>query len=79
MARIHSATDMTIYHGSVTDMPFDQSIYDGIFCYALIHLLDASERKKLISDCHNRLAENGYMVFTAISKEALPMVIFREA
>ena len=70
MARKHYGTNMTIYHGSVTDMPFDQCRYDGIFCYALIHLLDSSERDKLIRDCYDQLAENGYMVFTAISKEA---------
>jgi hypothetical protein len=61
---------MTIYHGSVTDMPFDDCKYDGIFCYALIHLLDQEERKKLINDCYNQLNENGLMVFTAITKEA---------
>jgi predicted TPR repeat methyltransferase len=70
MARKHYGTDMTIYHGSVTDMPFDQHQYDGLFCYALIHLLDAGERSKLIHDCYNQLSDNGYMVFTAISKEA---------
>lgn len=70
MARKHYGLGMTIYHGSVTAMPFDKDQYDGIFCYALIHLLDADERKKLISDCYNQLSENGYMVFTAISKEA---------
>jgi SAM-dependent methyltransferase len=70
MARKHYGTDMTIYHGSVTDMPFDQCQYDGIFCYALIHLLDGRERKKLITDCYNQLTGNGCMVFTAISKEA---------
>lgn len=70
MARRHYGTDMIIHHGSVTDMPFDRYQYDGIFCYALIHLLDSSEREKLISDCYNQLSENGYMVFTAISKEA---------
>jgi 2-polyprenyl-3-methyl-5-hydroxy-6-metoxy-1,4-benzoquinol methylase len=70
MAEKHYGNEMTIHHGSVTDMPFDQSRYDGIFCYALIHLLDSSERKKLILDCYNQLSENGYMVFTAISKEA---------
>lgn len=70
MARKHYGTDMTIYHGSVTDMPFDNCRYDGIFCYALIHLLDSSEREKLICDCYAQLADNGYMVFTVISKEA---------
>lgn len=70
MARKHYGTDMTIYHGSVVDMPFDNRQYDGIFCYALIHLLDSSERKKLIHDCYNQLAEGGHMLFTAISKAA---------
>lgn len=71
MARKHYGADMTIYHGSVTDMPFDQRKYEGIFCYALIHLLDSNERRKLIQDCYNQLAEKGYLVFTAISKKAI--------
>lgn len=70
MAERHYGTAMIIHHGSVTDMPFDDNKYDGIFCYALIHLLDSSERAKLIRDCYHQLAENGYMVFTVISKEA---------
>ncbi|NHN25255.1 class I SAM-dependent methyltransferase [Flavobacterium jejuense] len=70
LARKHYGTEMTIYHGSVTDMPFNNKQYDGIFCYALIHLLDSNERQKLIQDCYNQLTENGFMVFTAITKEA---------
>lgn len=70
MGQKHYGTDLTIYHGSVTDMPFDQNLYDGVFCYALIHLLDSRERQKLIVDCYNQLTDKGYMVFTAISKEA---------
>ncbi len=70
LLRKNYGTDMTIYHGSVTDMPFDNKQYDGIFCYGLIHLLDENERKKLIRDCYNQLTENGCMVFTTISKEA---------
>jgi len=70
LARRNYGDRITIYHGSVTDMPFDTRKYDGIFCYALIHLLDEYERKKLIKDCYDQLADDGYMVFTAISKEA---------
>lgn len=70
MAREHYGADMTIYHGSVTDMPFDTYQYGGIFCYALIHLLDSAEREKLISDCYKQLSGDGYMVFTVISKNA---------
>lgn len=70
LAKKHFGTKMTIYHGSVTDMPFDNKKYDGIFCYALIHLLDDKERALFISNCHAQLSENGYMIFTAITKEA---------
>ncbi|MBC9934703.1 methyltransferase domain-containing protein [Chitinophaga qingshengii] len=70
MAKKHYGTDLVIHHGSVTDMPFDHQQYDGIFCYALIHLLDEQERAKLIRDCYHQLADNGYMVFTMISKTA---------
>jgi SAM-dependent methyltransferase len=70
MAQKHYGTEMTIYHGSATDMPFDEKIYDGIFCYSLIHLLDSDERAKLIRDCYRQLSMNGYMFFTAISKKA---------
>lgn len=70
MARKIYGNNITIYHGSVTDMPFDNTSYSGIFCYALIHLLDSEERAKLILDCYSQLAEDGYMVFTVITKEA---------
>jgi len=70
LARKHYGEGIKVYHGSVTDMPFDQELYDGIFCYALIHLLNRSERAKLIKDCYNQLAPDGYMVFVAISKNA---------
>ena len=62
--------NITIFNGSVADMPFDNKLYDGIFCYALIHLLNNREREKFIKDCYNQLKPNGYMIFTAISKEA---------
>ena len=70
LLRKNYGEEMTVYHGSVTDMPFDQKSYDGIFCYGLIYLLDENERAKLIRDCYDQLAENGYLVFTVISKEA---------
>ncbi|GBG58451.1 methyltransferase [Sporomusaceae bacterium FL31] len=62
--------DINIYQGSVTEMPFENKLYDGIFCYALIHLLNNNERKKFIKDCYSQLKPNGYMIFTTISKEA---------
>ncbi|SDT53397.1 Methyltransferase domain-containing protein [Paenibacillaceae bacterium GAS479] len=62
--------NINIFHGSVTDMPFDNKLYDGIFCYALIHLLNSLERGKLIQDCFNQLKPSGYMIFVTISKDA---------
>lgn len=70
LAEKHFGTDLFIHHGSVTDMPFDHQQYDGIFCHALIHLLDSDERAKLIRDCYHQLAPDGFMVFSAISKKA---------
>lgn len=70
LAQKQYGSELKIYHGSVTDMPFDEKMYDGIFCYGLIYLLDKDERAKLIQDCFNQLTEDGYMVFTAITKDA---------
>ena len=69
LARTQNGLDIEIYHGSVTEMPFDTKIYDGIFCHALIHLLNKQERKKFISDCFNQLKPNAFMIFTVVSKE----------
>ena len=65
-----NGVDISIYHGSVSDMPFDNKLYDGIFSYGLIHLLSSSEREKFIKDCYNQLKPKGYMIFTTISKDA---------
>jgi cyclopropane fatty-acyl-phospholipid synthase-like methyltransferase len=70
LAHEYFGNDLIIHYGSVTEMPFDNELFDGIFCYGLIYLLDRGERKKLIQNCFNQLSENGYMVFTTITKEA---------
>ena len=70
LLRKHYGEEMTVYHGSVTNMPFDDKLYDGIFCYGLIYLLDETERAKLIRNCYDQLSENGYLVFTVVSKTA---------
>ncbi|MCC3160660.1 class I SAM-dependent methyltransferase [Hymenobacter sp. 15J16-1T3B] len=70
LARQHYGGALTIYHGSVTAMPFDNCQYQGIFCHALIHLLDGNERKKFLHDCYRQLSPDGCMVFSTISKQA---------
>ncbi|MBK8807499.1 MAG: class I SAM-dependent methyltransferase [Bacteroidales bacterium] len=69
LAKTHFGESLNIHHGSVNDMPFDQEHFDGIFCYALIHLLNQEERENLIKNCYNQLIANGYMLFVAISKK----------
>ena len=68
LAKKHFDKSVKIYRGSVTEMPFDRELYDGIFCYSLIHLLNEQDRIKLIEDCYKQLKPNGYMVFVTISK-----------
>lgn len=68
LAKKHYGDQVKVYHGAVSAMPFDQALYDGIFCYALIHLLNAKQRIKLIHDCYHQLRPDGHMVFVAISK-----------
>jgi SAM-dependent methyltransferase len=68
LARTQNKLDIPIHHRSVTDMPFEDKLYGGIFCYALIHLLNRDERAKFIRECYNRLKPDGIMIFSSISK-----------
>lgn len=69
LAKKRFGDHIQVYHGPVSAMPFDRVLYDGIYCYALLHLLEEDERIKLIRDCYNQLKPGGYMVFITISKE----------
>jgi len=68
LAKKYYGNELKVHHGAVEDMPFDEKVYDGIFCYALIHLLEEEARYKLISDCYKQLRPGGCMIFVAISK-----------
>ena len=59
-----------IHHGSVTAMPFDKEQYGGIFCYALLHLLNNKERMGFLQSCYNQLKSGGLMIFTVVSKKS---------
>lgn len=71
IARKELALTIQIFHGSVADMPFDNKQYDGIFCYALIQLLDSNERKKFIKDCYDQMKPGCHMMFTVPSKKSV--------
>jgi 2-polyprenyl-3-methyl-5-hydroxy-6-metoxy-1,4-benzoquinol methylase len=67
MAEAKGYKNILIHHGSVTDMPFDDKKYDGIFCYSLVHLLNKNERKMFLRACYNQLKVGSYMIFIAVS------------
>jgi SAM-dependent methyltransferase len=70
LARSQLGLQIPIHHGSVSDMPFDNKVFDGIFCFGLIYLLDFDGRQKLLRDCSKQLSAGGLMFFTVISKKA---------
>jgi len=45
IAKKNYSTPITVYHGSVAEMSFDKNQYDGIYCHALVHLLDGGHRE----------------------------------
>lgn len=68
LAKTHGL-NFKIHHGSVTSMPFDNKKFDGIFCYALIHLLNKIERLSFLQSCYNQLKQDGLMFFVIASKQ----------
>ena len=60
--------DFRIHHGSVKMMPLNKEQYDGIYCYALLHLFNQNDRRLFLKNCYNQLNEGGIMVFAVVSK-----------
>lgn len=60
-----------VHHGSVTAMPFSTQKYGGIFCYALIHLLNKAERISFLKACYTQLKPGGVMIFTITTKNSV--------
>jgi SAM-dependent methyltransferase len=59
--------DFPIHHGSVLKMPLDKEKYDGIFCFALLHLFNQTDRRKIMQKCFAQLQDGGWMVFFVAS------------
>jgi SAM-dependent methyltransferase len=69
LARDAMGLTLPIHQGSVTEMPYDDAQYDGIFCYGLLYLLERADREKLLRDCLAQLRPGGQMIFTVVSKD----------
>jgi SAM-dependent methyltransferase len=55
------------YRGSVLDMPFDDSVYDGIYCFNVLHLFRKNERAAFLQRCREQLKDGGVMFFVVFS------------
>jgi len=64
-----SGLDCKIHHGSVTSMPFANEKFEGIFCYALIHVLNKRERRNFLKSCYDQLIPGGLMIFVVACKQ----------
>ncbi|MCT4595657.1 MAG: class I SAM-dependent methyltransferase [Anaeromicrobium sp.] len=56
-------------HGSVLDMPLTGKIYEGIYCYNLLHLFLEEDRKILIQKCYKQLKRDGLIFCTVLSEK----------
>jgi SAM-dependent methyltransferase len=55
--------------GSVLDMPFNDEMYDAIFCHNLLHLFLEKPRKKFLENCYNQLKNKGFAFFSVFSEQ----------
>jgi SAM-dependent methyltransferase len=58
-----------VYNASVLDMSFLSEIYDGIYCFNVLHLFREEDRKLFIKQCIDRVKNNGLMFFTVFSEK----------
>ncbi len=50
-------------------MPFNDDLYDGIYCFNVLHLFLRDERMKFLKNCHAQLEKDGFVFFVAFSEE----------
>jgi SAM-dependent methyltransferase len=66
LARQNSG-EVRYHHGSVLDMPFDDSVYDGIYCFNVLHLFRKDNRVAFLQRCREQLKDGGVMFFVVFS------------
>jgi SAM-dependent methyltransferase len=54
-------------HGSVEDMPCDDAVYDGIYCFNVLHLFLKAARVAFLQRCREQLRDGGVMFFAVFS------------
>lgn len=61
------ADKVQLFHSSVSKMPLNNQVYDGIFCFSLLHLLYPIERKQFINACYSQLNTHGSLIMVTLS------------
>jgi len=61
------APETKFHHGNVLDIPYDDKVYDAIYCYSVLHLFRKKERELFLNKCFNKLREGGFIFFAAAS------------
>jgi SAM-dependent methyltransferase len=57
------------FRGSVLDMPFSDDLYDAVYCFNLLHLFRAGDRKAFIGQCAAQVRPGGVLFFTVFSEQ----------
>ena len=57
------------HHGSVLEMPFDDTIYDGIYCFNVLHLFRKADRAVFLERCRDQLRAGGVVFFAVFSDQ----------
>ncbi|MFX1394892.1 MAG: class I SAM-dependent methyltransferase [Promethearchaeota archaeon] len=57
------------FKGSVLDMPFNNEIYDAIYCHNVLHLFLRNDRVFFLKKCYEQLKHNGFIFFTVFSEK----------
>jgi SAM-dependent methyltransferase len=59
--------EVRYHYGSVLDMPFDNSVYDAIYCFNVLHLFRKDDRVEFLERCRDRLKDGGVIFFVVFS------------
>jgi len=63
----NSSFPIRYHRGSVLDMPFDDSMYDGIYCFNVLHLFLKKDRLAFLKRCREQVKSGGVMFFAVFS------------
>jgi predicted SAM-dependent methyltransferase len=61
--------DTKFFFGSILDMPFNNDVYDAVYCFNTLHLFLKENRFKFLRNCFTQLKDHGFIFFTVFSEK----------